>query len=1094
MNNNEDLRKEILETISNSYRYLAYLDCGCMELLKKLYQFDENEFLTAFENVEDMEVRLFLAAFLLMEKNEAVDSKQLENWVKKSFTNNIIKFLCEIDLIEEEWKIVNEYINGNNEVFTEAVTIVNSKIDIVNEHIFNNHSYTGLVRFAYFSKDLFEESKRLLKLLVVSKSKEVIEEIVDYLEDKRYCRFSHEIEMSTVLTILDNNMKELEIPREYYIEWLAYKYLRKRMRVYKNYLSNVFEKDKEDVEKAALISDGAAKGYLYSYFLKEEKNQKYIKILEKEAVDRISLLFKIKQIEEEEIEDLKLYLKGERLLEEIKVTTFDNIDYYKYLDPEYILDFIWLKEYSLLFDRLFKYMFVSNHQKSLELIIEAYCERGLEKIDFNNFKTDGHLVRLVNELEPSMDMEKTLPLIIKIATSGNDWKVRGAGDEIFSELIGRKTEEFIKYSSFCNSSEKEYLIKELTKEYKKDRKRKEHKLSIDSEKYYMFLLDNIGASTKSIRNTVIQILQGDYECRDFVLPFLHHKKADTRAGAVIVIISIIDELCKKELKDRLKIEKSSKVKNLILEFLQDEVEEEKTEEGNIDIYEYCKDNLNKRKKKKVQWLEINTLPPLKLRDSKEYAQEEILYYLLISFADNKEIKFNFEGKRIAQYLDESSLNDLTIEILNKWIEDYADTKRKWVLSMAAMFGDSRAIQVLSTYIKKWGEGGRSAIACEAVKALALQGSSEALMIVDGISRKFKNKKVKEAAGDAMEFAAKELEVSVEELADRIVPTLGFNENGERIFDYGSRKFKVLVTSEFQLQVYKEDGKVLKNLPSIGKNDDEELASKARQEFKMLKKQLKTLVNTQTQRLDNVFSINRKWTIEKWTKLFVDNYIMHRFAEGLIWGIYEGDKLIQSFRYMEDGTFNTVDEEEYSLGKDEKIGLVHPLELSKEGLQKWKEQLEDYEIIQPVEQVQRKIFTLTEEEKDMSAIERFGGIKLEDSSLLRQMLKLGWYKGSIVDGGGFSEFYKEDLRSSVAAELHFSGMYVSGGYEDVTVEEIIFYKTGTVCRGSYIYDFISKENLIKPSELPARFLSEILYDVYRATESNLGFDEKWKKRK
>ena len=50
--------------------------------------------------------------------------------------------------------------------------------------------------------------------------------------------------------------------------------------------------------------------------------------------------------------------------------------------------------------------------------------------------------------------------------------------------------------------------------------------------------------------------------------------------------------------------------------------------------------------------------------------------------------------------------------------------------------------------------------------------------------------------------------------------------------------------------------------------------------------------------------------------------------------------------MEDGSFNTADEEEYELPKEAVIGLVHPVELSADLLSAWKEQLEDYEIVQP----------------------------------------------------------------------------------------------------------------------------------------------------
>lgn len=65
--------------------------------------------------------------------------------------------------------------------------------------------------------------------------------------------------------------------------------------------------------------------------------------------------------------------------------------------------------------------------------------------------------------------------------------------------------------------------------------------------------------------------------------------------------------------------------------------------------------------------------------------------------------------------------------------------------------------------------------------------------------------------------------------------------------------------------------------------------------------------------------------------------------------------------MEDGTFNTVDEDEYELPLNTLVGLVHPLELEASTLDGWKTQLEDYEVKQPFEQLNREIHLPEEED-------------------------------------------------------------------------------------------------------------------------------------
>lgn len=209
--------------------------------------------------------------------------------------------------------------------------------------------------------------------------------------------------------------------------------------------------------------------------------------------------------------------------------------------------------------------------------------------------------------------------------------------------------------------------------------------------------------------------------------------------------------------------------------------------------------------------------------------------------------------------------------------------------------------------------------------------------------------------------------------------------------------------------------------------------------------------------------------------------MHQFAIGLIWGIYENGDLRATFRYMEDGSFNTVDEEEYELPAEGMIGLVHPIELDAETLALWKEQLSDYEITQPVPQLDREIFKLTKAEEQENELTRFGGKLLNGLSLSGKLQGMGWYRGSVQDAGVYSTFYRED--GELGVELEFSGSYVGDENEEVTVYGASFYKAGTVQRGSYVYDTIKPENLYPLGKIKPRYFSEIVLQLTKATASS-----------
>ena len=104
------------------------------------------------------------------------------------------------------------------------------------------------------------------------------------------------------------------------------------------------------------------------------------------------------------------------------------------------------------------------------------------------------------------------------------------------------------------------------------------------------------------------------------------------------------------------------------------------------------------------------------------------------------------------------------------------------------------------------------------------------------------------------------------------------------------------------------------------------------------------------------------------------------------------------------------------------------------------------------------------------------------SLSGKLQAMGWYRGSIMDGGCYDTYYREDVH--MAVQLNFSGTFVGGELEEeITVYGAKFYKPGTVEHGSYVYDEIKKENLYKLGDVSPRYFSEIVYQLEKATASS-----------
>ena len=595
-------------------------------------------------------------------------------------------------------------------------------------------------------------------------------------------------------------------------------------------------------------------------------------------------------------------------------------------------------------------------------------------------------------------------------------------------------------------------------------------------------------SSKQVRATLALICAGHREWEPEMRAFLSSKKSQERELAVRVMKAWGAENYQEALKKALETEKSKGVRELLLTCVEgaqapageNGVSGLSAGSGPAGGDALAAQILKGGKKRKVSWVFETPFSQVHKKDG-SLAGEDYLAAVLVSYADMSAAGMSTEAKVLAGDLDERELHRYMAELFDKWLGSGAEAKKKWVLCAASIHGGEEIVPAFKKQIQEWPQHARGAMAAEAVKALALNGSAQALLLVDQISRKFKFRQVKAAAAQALDFAAASLGISREELEDKIVPTLGFGENMERIFDYGGRQFAVYLTPALELEIQDGEGKRLKNMPAPGKRDEEEKAAAAYEEFKQLKKQLKTVAANQKLRLEQALTSERLWKAGQWKELFVKNPVMHQFAIGLIWGIYTDGALGDTFRYMEDGSFNTVDEEEFDFPDEGMVGLVHPIELSEEALAAWKEQLADYEVTQPISQLERPMYRVAETEKGTKELTRFGGMLINGLSLSGKLLGMGWYRGSVQDAGVYSTFYRED--GEIGIELEFSGSYVGDENEEVTVYGAAFYKAGTVERGSYVYDTIKAENQYALDAVPARYFSEMVLQLSQATAAS-----------
>lgn len=491
-----------------------------------------------------------------------------------------------------------------------------------------------------------------------------------------------------------------------------------------------------------------------------------------------------------------------------------------------------------------------------------------------------------------------------------------------------------------------------------------------------------------------------------------------------------------------------------------------------ELISYIKRKYSAGNNNKIPYKEQLEAAKVRIKGSDEVADIILLEYYISEYMLLKEVSKINVCEKIREFLDASDLRKLLCEMYLQWLRDGADTKIKNLLIPYAISAGVSEISEFKKQIDTFTECSRGALAAFMVSALGTSGSDFALLIIDGIANKYKNKQVKAAAEKALMDSAAMLSITKEELLDKIIPTLSFSKNREREFDFGSRKFKGVLSDKLEVLLYDETGKQIKSLPKPSSKDDNELAEASSSEYKDLKKQLKIVVTNQKMRLEDAIITGRRWTKEKWEHLFIENPIMNGFAAGLIWEEVDSENNIMgTFRYMSDGSFNSPDEEEYILTAGTYIVLLHPIDADEELLNKWKTQLEDYEIIQPIRQLSMPVYTFTEEELLEKAIKRYTGKKVYFGTIRGLMDKYDWKRTSIIDGGGYVGYYYEDAASSIGVQISFDFLYVGmDSAETVTIEAMEYYKKDSIVYASYTYDDINDNNRVLPKDVPVKLAS------------------------
>jgi predicted DNA-binding WGR domain protein len=351
-----------------------------------------------------------------------------------------------------------------------------------------------------------------------------------------------------------------------------------------------------------------------------------------------------------------------------------------------------------------------------------------------------------------------------------------------------------------------------------------------------------------------------------------------------------------------------------------------------------------------------------------------------------------------------SLAEFAWDLFEAWLTAGAPSKESWAFTALGLLGDDETARRLAPRIREWPGESAHARAVAGLDLLAAIGSDVALMHLNGIAGKAKFKGLQERAKEKIATVAEARGFTPEELADRLVPDLGLDEQGTAVLDFGPRQFTIGFDETLKPFVRDATGARLKDLPKPTKADDAALAEAATERYKQMKKDAKAVASLQLIRLEMGMVARRRWSGTDFRLFFLEHPLMRHLAARLVWGVYVDGALVRNFRVAEDWTLADAQDAACQLADDATVGISHVLEMSSDSLAAFGQLFADYEVQQPFRQLGRETFALTPEEAAKPTLTRFAHKTVATGSVLG-LANRGWERGQAQDAGWVGEFTK-----------------------------------------------------------------------------------------
>ncbi len=408
---------------------------------------------------------------------------------------------------------------------------------------------------------------------------------------------------------------------------------------------------------------------------------------------------------------------------------------------------------------------------------------------------------------------------------------------------------------------------------------------------------------------------------------------------------------------------------------------------------------------------------------------------------------------------------------------------KGLLAVAAACAGERAAAPTGRFLKDW-YGTRAAQGKALIAMLAWIEHPSATQLMLSIGSRFRTKSFQEEATKQAEALADRKGWTLAELADRTIPSAGFDETGTLELNYGMRVFEAKLLPDFKVELYNPEGKKIASLPEPRQDDDAELAKEAKKAFSAAKKEIKSVVDLQTDRLYEALCTERDWPADDWVRYLNQHPIMRKLVQRLVWMETRDGQTLNVFRPLDDGSLSDCDDNAITLNADTRIRLAHDSLLEPDQVARWQQHLVDYEVVPLFQQLGKGLYDLPADKRNADAVTDFEGHMIEAFALRGRALKLGYTRGAPQDGGWFFSYDKRFPTLGLIASIEFTGNGLPEENRNVALQNLTF---SAMSEGAY------SDTRLPLGKVPRILLSECFNDMRLIAAEGTGYDADWQKK-